>query len=736
MLFTSKEKSTLILDLFDNKLVYAHNEEPFTDVTLPIEVELISEATLYSNLNQHLLDYSPQTLGYYWINNNKCLRTRKGLAFKTAENEQNYVQAQLKEDGTFIHQEVDWQKSTKPKNEKEYTFKKVTQLKVMLHKAGDNEWYLMKGDQKLIILKPELAFSYTFNSETGFGLTNNVISYYDRPLLNVDIDSFSVLNCNYAIDKNRAFCGDSAILGVDVASFSALTHAVAKDKNHVYYFGRVLKHADAASVQLFDYPESLFFKDKNHVFEGENILIEADVDTFKEVGEIFGIDKNHVYRFSKQLKYVDVNTFEIINENYFKDKNAIYSNIFEPIKICENHDSFQELDSAHYQFKQAIYYLEGTNQGKKISDDIAHFKRLQYGWAKDTTTLFLEGEVIFKGEITTLNILDENYVIVNKKVFWRHQEIKSADVDTFITDVLDFALDKNFIYHAGEQLKGSHPSSFKQLDAFSFKDKNSIYLIDEYDGYFLLSHIKNIDTTSIEILEGGYFKNKQMVYFNEEKLLGADPTSFKIVQSGAYSYDKHAVYYLGKKLPKLNPKKIELINYQFICDDKTVFYNDTELNLNAHNIALLTDDFIKDKSFVYYKNTLINEADANSFEIINRWFQKDKNRLFHQTTPLELNVNTFKIENETYAYDEQKAYFTNEQIKGVDMASFEVLSDNFSRDKFHVYHMHKKLKIVDAPSFEVMSYSVFKDKNHFYTFKNGKFVVEGKADCAEAKSTK
>jgi len=156
MKFTYQKTSKIKLNLYENKLVYLHNEND-ADVKFPLQVKLISEATSYINKQQCLLDYSPTTLGYYWIDSNKCLRTTKGLVFKRAKKEQA-VQAQLSTNNKLTYQVVDWQKSVKPTGEKEYTFGKVSQENGILNKASDNTWYLKIGGRKFTILKDELEF--------------------------------------------------------------------------------------------------------------------------------------------------------------------------------------------------------------------------------------------------------------------------------------------------------------------------------------------------------------------------------------------------------------------------------------------------------------------------------------------------------------------------------------------------------------------------------------------------
>jgi len=212
--------------------------------------------------------------------------------------------------------------------------------------------------------------------ETGFEIIDNNVFYYDRQILNADSSSFKVLNYNYAIDKKNAFCGDTMLINADINSFEALTHSLAKDKNQVYHFSQILKYADAKTIKLFkNAPHSLFYRDKNNVFQGENIVLGADIESFKPIGEMFAIDKNHVYRFSRLVKYLDPKTFELINNSYFKDKNNIYLNTFEKTRICKSHNSFEDLGSdlifsSNWGF---IFVLISSSNSIFILDSIPYF---------------------------------------------------------------------------------------------------------------------------------------------------------------------------------------------------------------------------------------------------------------------------------------------------------------------------------------------------------------------------
>lgn len=104
----------------------------------------------------------------------------------------------------------------------------------------------------------------------GFTKDSNNIYYYDKPLKNVDIKSFKIINFNWA-----------------------------KDTNVVYFNGNPISYIDKKSFQYLDYHYSI---DTKNVYYDTAIISGADAITFKHIeGTQDGKDKNNCYRYGKKV---------------------------------------------------------------------------------------------------------------------------------------------------------------------------------------------------------------------------------------------------------------------------------------------------------------------------------------------------------------------------------------------------------------------------------------------------
>lgn len=75
--------------------------------------------------------------------------------------------------------------------------------------------------------------TYLENSET-YNRKNNSIYWLDTKVENVDINSFEVLNNNYAKDKNSIYHCSSKMFHADFKSFKVISDYYAQDKNALY----------------------------------------------------------------------------------------------------------------------------------------------------------------------------------------------------------------------------------------------------------------------------------------------------------------------------------------------------------------------------------------------------------------------------------------------------------------------------------------------------------------------
>ncbi len=408
---------------------------------------------------------------------------------------------------------------------------------------------------------------------------NNVYYFSEDKMLkleNADRKSVNELSENILKDKNYVYFEDQQIKGLDVSSFKVIyenrilePENLIKDKNGVYYIDENKKtlikfRNDEIDIESFGIANEMldgYFKDKNNVYYLENYklhkLDDLDIETYQNISMTrYKKDKNNLYFKWKKVKNVNPNDVEIIENDFIKIKDTLYeiSNFEEKeveiLPLAVDVKSFEYIDNKYYKDKTNIYYNK-NGKLKKIED------------------------VNFK----SFGILEENSY---------------------------FGKDKNNIYYKGDKLEKIDRNSFRVLnesyDNSIIKDKNGIYILTEKSNEIKINKISenqnNIDFNSfIEITNNPYiFKDKNSVY-----TLNTDDDKTVTV----FSFEKND--YKLNKLNNINPKKFDMIEFNYFKDDKNIFYfSDKEKimkkieNADIESFEVLNDDYSKDKNSKYY----------------------------------------------------------------------------------------------------------------------------------------
>ena len=395
-------------------------------------------------------------------------------------------------------------------------------------------------------------------------------------LENADRNSVNELSKNILRDKNNVYFENQQIKGLDVNSFKVIyenrisePENLIKDKNGVYYIDENKKtlikfknnEIDIESFGIANKMLDDYFKDKNNVYYLENYklhkLDDLDIETYQNISMTrYKKDKNNLYFKWKKVKNVNPNDVEIIENDFIKIKDTLYEianfeeKEVEILPLAVDVKTFEYIDNRYYKDKTNIYYNK-NGKLKKIED------------------------VNFK----SFGILEENSY---------------------------FGKDKNNIYYKGDKLEKIDRNSFKVLnesyDNSIIKDKNGIYILTEKSNEIKINKISenqnNIDFNSfIEITNNPYiFKDKNSVY-----TLNTDDDKTVTV----FSFEKND--YKLNKLNNINPKKFDMIEFNYFKDDKNIFYfSDKEKimkkieNADVESFEVLNDDYSKDKNSKYY----------------------------------------------------------------------------------------------------------------------------------------
>jgi len=488
-------------------------------------------------------------------------------------------------------------------------------------------------------------------------------------------------------DKNSVFIGNQKLEGMSSKGFEVLNDSLdfVKDYKNVYYLDResdgitykvkVLdtKGVDIPSFEFLGDSYNKYYKDKNNIYflndkddkmEFEK-LVGANPKTFEIIDDYFARDDKNVYFFNKKVIGVDVKTFEEVGYDIIKDKNGLHILI----------------DSNETEIKVKSLKADGI--------DLKTLKKLDNGYFKDKNNIYygLSGNLY---------------------------KIKNADLQTFevltspYSSSVYFAKDKNNVYYNGKKLDGIVPNDFEQIQSYFIKDKNGIYKFEEGENEqdLKITPINaKIDFKNLKELDWKYFgDDKNIYYFDEDsfkKVDKADINSFERIDSTGFFKDKNNVYYEGEKIEGIDMNSIEVINGMCIKDKNSVFYEGKKLrNISPNNFNIFDGEISYDKILV----------DKNgSYKLMENENQKDKIKIIPLNSK-NIDLKTLEriespMDSSNYFKDKNGVYFLNGEkfvkINGADIDTFEVtMSGKYGKDRNNVYFEGKKMEGENPKKFE------------------------------------
>jgi len=346
------------------------------------------------------------------------------------------------------------------------------------------------------------------------------------------------------------------------------------------------------------------------------------------------------------------------------------------------------------------------------------------------------------------------YVKTNNEVYYKYAEgkdfqfkVKNVDLGTFKVLNDKYAKDVKNVYFSGNK-------SFEDVDAGTFevlpedysKDKNNVYSPE--NGW--IQRVNSANPKTIKVLNQFYLKDDKNVFFNDEKILGADANSFiALDKENGYAKDKNSVYYFGQKVEGANAKTFEVISDgEYSKDDKNV-YASGEIIKGADPKTFREfpeTSYSRDKNNLYYyygEDKFLGKIDENKFEFLDDFIIRNGNEIYFYGNKLKLkDAKKFKLIKNTgimttskiivYGKNDENVYVVTPDdasentriIENADKDTFEVMENNrYSKDKNNIYYLGNygivKLEDVDRVSFVISEQFPFSydRKNVYYAGK-------------------
>ena len=470
---------------------------------------------------------------------------------------------------------------------------------------------------------------------------------------------------------------------------------------------------------------TIYFTDETTEPEKKEIVKNVDFRTFKifEEDDDFARDKNNIYYKNKKVENVDVNSFQVEDFYFAKDKNNTF---------YISNDGLMKIKDFRPEGSYAIVQLfvpallinkYGIYMAKYENDEIVAKSIKPKEMDMDTL------EVVDSEESLAVFYLKDK----NNVYFINYTAGEQKSIDNNIENEDDVENDNDDFAIQIEKLTRADRDTFETVSVYG-KDKNNLYFYNQ--------KIKGINTKTFKLVGSGEFvvKDDKGVYYfvNREmkKLQNADFNTFEEVSKNEYYRDKNGVYYYDEyegtmtKLKGADPKTFEGISYTLGKDKNAIYKKENRLSgIDPATFEEIDAAFTKDKNNIYYEDIPMKGIDPKTFEpFVNYTHVKDKNGIHHfylfnddlvvekvELSP-EIDLKTLQsFENYAeYSKDKNNVYYDFQKIEGADIKTFEPNGFFIGKDKTGVYYKTHKINGIDVNSTEVLENEFYKDKNNIY----------------------
>ena len=470
---------------------------------------------------------------------------------------------------------------------------------------------------------------------------------------------------------------------------------------------------------------TIYFTDETTEPEKKEIVKNVDFRTFKifEENDDFARDKNNIYYKNKKVENVDVNSFQVEGFYFAKDKNNTF---------YISNDGLMKIKGFRPEGSYAIVQLfvpallinkYGIYMAKYETDGIVAKSIKPEEMDMDTLEVLASEE-----SFAVFYLKDKNNVY-----FINYTAGEQKSIDNNIENEDDVENDNDDFVIQIEKLAGADRDTFEIVSVYG-KDKNNLYFYNQ--------KIKGINTKTFKLVGSGEFvvKDDKGVYYfvNREmkKLQNADSNTFEEVSKNEYYRDKNGVYYYDEyegtmtKLKGADPKTFEGISYTLGKDKNAIYKKENRLSgIDPATFEEIDAAFTKDKNNIYYEDVPMKGIDPKTFEpFVNYTHVKDKNGIHHfyqfnddlvvekVELSTEIDLKTLQsFENYAeYSKDKNNVYYDFQKIEGADIKTFEPEGFFIGKDKKGVYYKTHKINGIDVNSTEVLENEFYKDKNNIY----------------------
>lgn len=284
---------------------------------------------------------------------------------------------------------------------------------------------------------------------------------------------------------------------------------------------------------------------------------EADPATFTIISREYGKDLKQIF-WKGKAQPVDNKTFLIDDEGIPKDDRHVYYEPMHKDTLAVIQDADPETYHCYKVGTQASYEFMHQDKnsfflnGSKINVDRKTFVRLNLTLGVDRNHVYAivnRSAVIPKlatppGDAAAIS---DNYARIGNAIIFSNWKTDFSVVNFPTIDSVHVLNDLNIsvngqLVRNGALIPGVDVSTWEEIGPDHFKDRNSVY--------FECLKIDQANAGTFKVVADGYGKDDRHVFYQDKKLNGADPVSFKYEFSTALATDGKLVFKNGEAIDR------------------------------------------------------------------------------------------------------------------------------------------------------------------------------------------
>ncbi len=158
--------------------------------------------------------------------------------------------------------------------------------------------------------------------DTQYAVDDAHVYFTGSLISDADPSTFELLDSPFSSDARHVYVSGQ-IFSDDPSNFEIVEGNISRDSQHIYWSTEIISDDPVNLAVLFSQDYYTYLKDSTTVFVNGGPIAGAEVDSFEVLAPGYGRDANQVYYFDQAMP-ADLNTFEILEIPYSLDSKSVF----------------------------------------------------------------------------------------------------------------------------------------------------------------------------------------------------------------------------------------------------------------------------------------------------------------------------------------------------------------------------------------------------------------------------